>query len=131
LQTRHKFVAPIRYDRTVASTRDRRRFLAEVTLVGTSVVLSACGSDAPTVPAAPEGRVGTISLNHGHRAVITAAALQAGGALTLEIQGESIHGHALELTGDEVARIRRNEAVTVPSAPGWEDKHIHFVTFNA
>jgi hypothetical protein len=62
--------------------------------------------------------------------VITAAQLMAGGALQLEIQGESIHGHTLDLTADEVARIRRNEAVTVLSAPGWEDKHAHWVTFN-
>jgi len=117
----------------VGSTRDRRRFLAQGTLalVGTGIVVSACGSDVPTVPAAPEGEVGTISLNHGHRAVITAAQLMTAGAMQLEIQGESTtHGHALDLTADEVARIRRGEVVTAPSAPGWEDKHIHFVTFN-
>ena len=54
----------------------------------------------------------------------------AGGALQLEIMGESIHGHTLDLTADEVARIGRNQAVTALSAAGWEDKHAHWVTFN-
>ena len=75
--------------------------------------------------------MGTISLNHGHEAIVTAARLTAGVGFTLEIQGSSGHGHALELSADEVARIRRGEVVSVLSAPGWEDKHDHRVTFNA
>jgi hypothetical protein len=68
-------------------------------------------------------------VNHGHRAVVTAAQVAAGGAVRIEIQGESMHGHALDLSADDLARIRRGEVVTVLSAPGWEDKHDHRVTF--
>jgi hypothetical protein len=96
------------------------------------VLVSACdGSGQPAGPEPPADLVGTISLNHGHNAVITAAQLAAGGALKLEIQGASIHGHALELSADEVTRIRRGEVVSLLSAAGWEDKHDHRVTFNA
>jgi hypothetical protein len=118
-----------------ASSPDRRRLLvasAFALLGGPSVFISACdsGSMAPTPSTPPPNREGSISLNHGHRAVITAAQIMAGGALQLEIMGESIHGHTLDLTADEVARIGRNQAVTVFSAAGWEDKHAHWVTFN-
>ncbi len=74
--------------------------------------------------------MGTISLNHGHEAVVTAVQLAAGGGLRLEIQGASAHGHALDLTADDVVRIRRGETVSLLSAPGWEDKHDHRVVFN-
>jgi hypothetical protein len=117
------------------SALDRRRFvsLGTATLLGgASVLVSACGgTEQPAGPEPPADRVGTISLNHGHVAVITAAELNAGGALKLEIQGSSIHGHALELSMDDVVRIRRGEVVSVLSAAGWEDKHDHRVTFNA
>ena len=121
------------YELTVTSARDRRRFLTDgaAALAGASVLVSACDSEPPTTPAPPAGRVGTISLNHGHRAEVTAAQLTASGAVTLEIQGDSVHGHTLELSADEVVRIRRGEVVSVLSAPGWEDKHDHRVTFNA
>lgn len=96
------------------------------------MLVSGCdGGKQPVGPEPPADRVGTISLNHGHTAVITVAQLVAGGALKLEIQGSSIHGHALELSADEVGRIRRGEIVSVLSAAGWEDKHDHRVTFNA
>jgi hypothetical protein len=113
---------------------DRRLFVslgAATVLGGASVLVSSCGgNDQPAGPEPPADRVGTISLNHGHMAVITSAELNAGRALKLEIQGSSIHGHALELSADEVARIRRGEVVSVLSAAGWEDKHDHRVTFN-
>jgi hypothetical protein len=135
---RHGSAARLRYNAMVARSGpapNRRRFvsLGAATLFGgASVLVSACdGSEPPAGPEPPADRVGTISLNHGHVAVVTAAQLDAGGALKLEIQGSSIHGHALELSADEVARIRRGEIVSVLSAAGWEDKHDHRVTFNA
>jgi hypothetical protein len=104
---------------------------AAALLGGATLLVSACASEAPTTPETPEDEVGAIALTHGHRAVVTAAQLAAGGALRIEIKGESIHGHALDLLPDDLARIRRGEAVTVLSAPGWEDKHDHRVTFNS
>jgi hypothetical protein len=74
--------------------------------------------------------VGFISLNHGHEAIVTVARLASGVGFTLEIQGSSAHGHAVELTADDVVRIRRGEVVAILSAAGWEDKHDHWVTFN-
>jgi hypothetical protein len=110
---------------------DRRLFVSLGVLGGVSVLVSSCGGDdQPSGPDPPGDEVGTISLNHGHQAVVTAAQLNAGAALKLEIQGSSIHGHPLELSADEVARIRRGEVVSVLSAAGWEDKHDHRVTFN-
>jgi hypothetical protein len=101
--------------------RDRRHFLtdAAATFVGVaSVLVSACDSPAPTTPAPPEDRAGAISLNHGHVAIVTAAMLSDGAGLTLEIQGSSIHSHALELRADDLARIQRGELVSVLSSPG-------------
>jgi hypothetical protein len=135
LRVRHDVVVSVGYDSNMVprSARARRRFLAEsgAFLAGTSVLVSACSSGEPTSPTPAEDRLGTIALNHGHVAVITAAQLAAGGPLRLEIQGASPHGHAVELSADAVARIRRSEVVSVLSSAGWEDKHDHRVTFNA
>lgn len=117
-----------------ATRRERRYFLTRsaAALLGvTSVLVSACDSTAPTTPEAPADVEGLIALNHGHVAIVTNARLAAGVAITLEIQGASNHGHALELSSDDITRIRRGEVVSVLSAPGWEDKHDHRVTFNA
>jgi hypothetical protein len=113
--------------------RDRRYFLtgtAAALLGGASVIVSACGSTPPTGPPPPDDRAGTISLNHGHEAIVTVARLAAGAGFTLEIQGSSAHGHAVELSAADLARIRRGEVVRILSTAGWEDKHDHWVTFN-
>ena len=83
---------------------DRRQFTQEASLAflaGVTVTVSACGggggggsnagdsydpaggSTTPTttLPPAPGSKTGQISANHGHEAVITAAQLQAGGAV--------------------------------------------------
>ncbi len=73
---------------------------------------------------------GSVASNHGHRAIITAAQLQAGGALLLEIQGQSTQGHTLTLTAERVSRIRAGERVSQFSSDGFDDKHDHVVTFN-
>jgi hypothetical protein len=110
---------------------DRRRFLAGAAVfVGSRVVTSGCAGTPTASEPPPQDRVGTVSLNHGHEAIVTAARLGAAAGFTLEIQGSSAHGHALELTADDVARIQRGEMVSVLSAAGWEDKHDHRVTFN-
>ncbi len=110
----------------------RRRELARWFFAGLAVEIApACRGSGVTAPgpstADNEGAVGT---NHGHRAVITSAQLAAGGALLLEIAGQSTHGHTLTLTSDEVKKIRAGERVSQFSSDGFDDKHDHLVTFN-
>jgi hypothetical protein len=80
--------------------------------------------------AGPADAVGSISLNHGHEAVVTAGQLLAGGALRLDITGRSTHAHSLDLTADDVLRIRSGERVSRHASDGFDDKHDHLLTFN-
>jgi hypothetical protein len=111
----------------------RRRDVARGILAGVVVTVApSCGGAPAATPASPtaDDKVGSVGTNHGHRAVITVAALQAGGALLLDIQGQSTHGHTLALSADEVRRIRLGERVSQFSSDGFDDKHDHVVTFN-
>jgi len=83
-----------------------------------------------TAPDALPDEIGSISLNHGHRAVITAAQLSAADSLLLDITGQSTHSHTVSLTADEVRRIWAGEQVSQHSSDGFDDKHDHVVTFN-
>lgn len=123
---------------------DRREFMAEAVLAALSGVVilvseTACGggsgSMSPTAPAPnpPTGgsssdKVGQISNNHGHSAVITGAQLTAGGALELNIQGAATHPHTVSLTGAEIASIAANQRVAKDSSTN--NGHSHTVTFN-
>jgi hypothetical protein len=108
--------------------------LAMLMLGGAAITLSGCGgggSSSPTNPNPPAGpgdKVGAISANHGHSAVITAAQLTAGNGLTLNIQGSAAHNHTVELLGAEVVQIRNGQRVATGSSVG--DGHTHTVTFN-
>ena len=108
-------------------------------LSGVPITLAACGdgnsSPSPTMPTAPaptppaasdvEGVVGT---NHGHTAVITAAQLNAGNALTLDITGTSNHPHTVELSAAEIDQIAAGNRVQKTSSS--DAGHTHSVTFN-
>jgi hypothetical protein len=74
------------------------------------------------------GTVGSITANHGHRAVVTSAQLTAGLGLALDIQGSATHTHAVELSGAEVVAIRDRQRVSKGSSTS--DAHSHTVTFN-
>src|SRR5688500_13278028 len=79
---------------------DRRAFnvaWAYALLAGAVITITGCGGDdspaAPstggnttTPPPAATDKEGAVSNNHGHRAVITAAQLTAGGALEINIE---------------------------------------------
>jgi hypothetical protein len=110
--------------------------LALMMLGGAVITISGCGgggtpagpNPAPTPTPGPGDEVGTISGNHGHSAVITAADLTAGNGLTLHIRGNATHDHTIELSGTEVVRIRDGGSVAKGST--LTDSHTHTVTFN-
>ena len=120
---------------------DRRAFnvaWAYALLGGAAITISCGGSDSAS-PAAPSGgnnttpptsgeKEGSVSNNHGHRAVITAAQLNAGGALDLNIQDTGTHGHMLSLTAAEVVNIRNGQRLSKVTSN--EQSHTHTVTFN-
>jgi len=127
---------------------NRRQFTQEASLAflaGVTVSVSACGGGGgggysptgggggttATPPPAPTGsKTGQISANHGHQAVITAAQLQAGGAVQLDIAtAEAGHSHIVDLPAQAVQEIRDGKPVQKDSTT--TDAHMHTVTFNA
>jgi len=124
---------------------DRRQFTlasAMALLGGVAITITetACGgsSYSPSTPTpmptpnptpAPSGdKVGQVSSNHGHSAVITGAQLSAGGTLSLNIQGSSTHPHTVDLTGADLTAIAANQRVSKESST--DSAHSHTVTFN-
>ena len=126
-------------------TIGRRQFsvaAALAALSGVAITISACGGGSSPSPTSPgtggsgsggsgggsADKVGQISNNHGHSAVITAALLTAGGALQLDITGTATHPHRVSLTAAEVASIAAGTKVTKESTT--DNGHSHDVTFN-
>lgn len=141
--------------RTIGQPLSRRDFNAasiNALFVGMTVWMSGCGGSggssaspaAPTsspAPAATGGgdKVATISANHGHAATVTSAALQAGGAVTLNIRGAADHDHTVALSQDQVRQIAAGTRVSTTSGEGGGSSdgyggttggHSHTVTFN-
>ena len=124
---------------------DRREFAREASLAflsGITVTVSACGggggysspaaSSTPPPPTSTSGdKIGQISANHGHKAVILAAWLQAGGAVDLDIKGDAAHTHMVSLVADAMRDIRDGKPVQKESSTGDVDGHTHMVTFNS
>lgn len=112
---------------------DRREFSAEaarILLGGAALVITGCGggSSGPTAASPPATDVmGTVSANHGHQAMITAAQLVAGGDLELDIQGTSSHPHSVSLSAAEVRSVRNGGRVEKESTGSG---HTHTVIFN-
>jgi hypothetical protein len=125
-------------------TLSRREFTvasALAVLSGVTITISACGggSRMPSSPSAPGSpgsqpaagngdKVGAISANHGHVAIITAARLTAGGALSLDIQGNADHPHTLELSAADMTAIAGGQTVSTVSTTVLS--HAHTVTFS-
>ena len=119
---------------------DRREFAKEASLAfltGISVTVSACGgggggysSPTASTPAAtnPGDKVGQISANHLHTAMVTSAQLMAGGAIDLDIRGGATHTHTVSLVANAIADMRAGTAVQKESTSN--DGHSHLVTFN-
>jgi hypothetical protein len=114
----------------------RREFNAasvSALFVGMTVWMNGCGGDSSSSPAAPTGgsggdKSGAISANHGHTATVTAATLQAGGAVSLHIRGSADHDHTVDLTQAEVGQIAGSTRVSKTSSS--DAGHVHTVTFN-
>jgi hypothetical protein len=125
-------------------TVGRREFTvasALAMLSGVAIVISAsgCGGDSPSTPTptptptpnptpTPSGdKVGTISANHGHTAVLSMAQL-AGGGFGLDIRGEATHPHTVELATADLTAIAAGQRVSKESST--DSAHSHTVTFN-
>lgn len=113
----------------------RRRFSVEAALAvlgGVTITISGCGGGGGSSPSGPTpqagDKVGTVSANHGHTAIITAAQLSGGAAVTLQIRGSSDHPHTVQLSAAEIAQIAANGRVS--KASSVDDGHDHTVTFN-
>jgi len=118
---------------------DRREFTLAAILAmlsGVTITISGCGgSSSPSMPTTPTtqppataDKTGTISANHGHVAIITAARLTAGQAISLDIQGTASHTHTVELSAAEIVSIAGNTRVSKESTT--TSGHSHTVTFN-
>jgi hypothetical protein len=121
---------------------DRREFTAEAVLAmlsGVAILVSetACGGSgysSPTSPAPqPAGgtggdKVGQISNNHGHSAVVTAAQLLAANQVQLDIRGTADHTHTVTVSHEELGNI--GAGATVSTTSTTTNAHAHTVTFN-
>jgi len=106
-------------------TLTRREFTRETVftlLAGSTIVVTACSGGSDSSPAGPSlqpGDVqGSISANHGHTAVIRAAQVSAGNAVTLTLTTGSGHTHSLALSQAQVMDIGNGGRVSqAPGAP--------------
>jgi len=120
--------------------RDFTRMSLMAMFSGVAVTISGCGggggSNSPNPPATTPptqsgDKIGQISSNHGHAVRITAAQMQAGGAVTLSLGGSvgtTDHTHSVDLTAAEVSAVTAGTRVSKTSTTG--DAHDHIVTFN-
>jgi hypothetical protein len=114
----------------------RREFTLEAALAilaGCVISISetGCGGDSSTPAPSPVGVVtdvpGVVSANHGHAVTITAAQITAGGAITLDIQGQATHDHQVSLSQANMGTLNNRQPVTVTSTT--DASHSHSVTF--
>jgi hypothetical protein len=87
-------------------------------------------SPSPSASPAPGGtdHAATISANHGHSAVVTAAEIDAGGAIVLDIQGSATHNHRVAISASDLMTIAAGGRVSHQSST--TESHDHTVTFN-
>ena len=121
---------------------DRREFTVAAVLAalsGVAITITGCGgsSGSPGSPSTPPpgsgggttaDKTGTVSSNHGHRAVITGAQLTAANSVSLDIRGDADHPHTVALGATEVAAIAGGQRVSKESSS--DAGHSHTVTFN-
>lgn len=121
----------------------RREFIsaaAALAMLGGAGITIGCSSSetgtGPTPPPPPPPgtgpKIGSVADNHGHNATIQGAQLDAGGAITLSIQGTAPHTHIVVLSATQAASIKAGSRVVVQSSTeeGLLGPHSHNVTFN-
>jgi len=124
---------------SVQNLLSRREFTLEwalAVLAAATITITGCGDDdnggnpgtSPSPQPGPGDKVGVVSANHGHTAVITAAMLASPSSINLSIRGQATHDHTVSLTAAEVSSIAANTRVQKTSST--EDGHNHTVTFN-
>ena len=116
----------------------RREFTLEAALAllaGCVITISdACGGKSSTTDAspAPTDINGTVSANHGHTAVVTAAQITAANAVALSIQGTAVHNHTLSLSQGDLQTLKNRQPVSRDSSSDVSATfglHLHTVTF--
>jgi hypothetical protein len=109
----------------------RRAFTVEsvlAILATATITITGC-SGTDLGPSAPAGaREGVVSNNHGHRAIVEAAQLNAASAVTIDMRFRATHNHELTLTPLELGSISENGHVVKTSST--TEGHSHTVTFN-
>ena len=110
-------------------------------LAGVVITMDGCGGSTTTpspsatptpspAPAPPAADInGSVATNHAqpHVAVITAAQITAGNAVSLNIQGMATHPHIVELAQADLVSLRSRTAVSKESTN--VNNHTHVVTF--
>jgi hypothetical protein len=128
-------------------TFGRREFtVASVLAMLSGVTITVCscggGSGSPSTPSGPNptpaptpapdpgggDKVGSISANHGHAAIVTAAELTAAQGFSLDIRGTADHTHTVILSSADLVAIAANQLVSKASSS--DAAHSHTVTFN-
>ena len=112
----------------------RREFTVEsalAMLTGVAITITGCGGDngSPSAPSAD--KTGTVSTDAGHThtgAVVTAAQLTAGNAITLTLSTVSGHSHTVDLSQADLSQISGGTRVQKTSSNN--NAHTHTVTFN-
>jgi len=91
-------------------------------------ITEACSSSNPTTPSPASGDInGSISDNHGHTAVVTAAQITAANAVTLNIQGMATHNHTVALSQADLQTLSNRQPVSRDSSN--DVGHLHTVRF--
>jgi hypothetical protein len=110
----------------------RREFTLEsaLAILSAATITISCGDDdkPSNSPTPVTDKMGTVSANHGHQAVITSAQLTSPTSLSLNIQFQATHNHTVDLTATEVSSIAAN--VQVAKVSSTDNAHNHTVTFN-
>src|SRR5437867_904969 len=107
---------------SAAMTRRDFGLEAALALLASCVITicDACGGSNNTGPTNPSPVTadinGTISANHNHTAVVTAAQITAANVIVLNIQGTAAHNHTLSLSQADLQALKNRQPVSKDSS---------------